>query len=70
MQRLFLLPYLKGTNLFDYKVPFRHFGTFQRMVSVIYEDTKAQIKNKSQLLSRRGLPGFRRSLFLASSIKN
>lgn len=50
----------KKDDLFDYKVSFRYFGTFQRIVSVTYEDTKTQIKNKSQLLSRHGLPGFRR----------
>lgn len=52
-------------NLYDYRVSFRYFGTFQ-IVNVTYEDTKTD-KNKNQLLSRHGIPGFRRnSLFLAS----
>ena len=49
--------------LFDYKVSFRYFGTFQRRVSVTYEDakkTQIKTKTKTQCLSRHGIPGFRR----------
>lgn len=51
--------FFKRDNFFDYKVSFRYFGMFQRIVSVTYEDTKKTDKNKNQRLSRHGIPGFR-----------
>lgn len=41
---------LERDNLYDYRVSFRYFGTFQ-IVNVTYDDTKTD-KNKNQLLSR------------------